>query len=435
MTMHDVLPPAHDDAANATARPMSAEGLRSALVRVSARPLHALAVAFLAGLLLGWTVLGWWLAPVTWVDALPADLIAGEQDAYVQMVADLYVRDQRLQPAAERLSSFRSVGDDARLAELFGRLTEPGRDPASAENVRRLAGALGVAPRAPATPTAAAGGLLARDVGGDLVRAAAFVLLLVAAAGGVYLARTWGGGDRRGRAPRTARLGSSGHGALAAERREGDPGAGAQHAEAPGSAFYAERPPGYAPPERRFEHTQPLELPESLTRGRGQTAPQWRPGRIDLGVPSVAEYDGSDDPFYLTWLIYDEQASLVGSAALKAVRVGSVTTLDLWFYERDEASDAVERPTITLVSRAAAREPVLRARLGDRRLLEAIPDATASLAAGDLELDVRVLDVAPLNESDGLSLSRVRLGLTARRATGPQADDDADPPVPLPFRR
>lgn len=424
-------PPADASSAASSASPTARA--RAVVARLAARPLLTTAVAFAVGLLLGWTVLGWWLAPVEWVDALPADLVADEQDAYVQLVADLYVRDQRLQPAVERLTSFRSAGDDTRLAELFGRLTEPGRDAASSENVRRLAGAIGIAPRAPATPTEAVGGSLDDGVRADVGRVAAFVLLLLAVAGGVYLARSWAV-DRTGvGADDDARDGARRSGG--ARRRRGGAAEPSGASDA-GAALYAERAPGYAPPDRPFEHTQPLELPESLTRGRtAQTAPQWRPGRIDLGTPSVAEYDGTDAPFYLTWLVYDEHSSLVGSTALKAVRVGSVTTLDLWFYERDETSDAVERPTITLVTRAAAREPVLRARLGDRRLVEAVPGATASLAAGDLELEVTVLDGAQAPDVDGLSLARLRLGLLARRAQGRPMDDDADPPVPLPFRR
>lgn len=395
---------------------------------VAARAVPVAIGAFVAGVLVGWMVLGWWVAPVEWVDALPVDLVPAEREAYVQMVADLYVRDDRLQRAVERLASFRAVGDDARLAELLGRLTEPGRDAASAENVRRLAGAIGVAPRAPATPTEAEGGGLVAGTGANLGRGLAILVLLAAVAGGVYLARGWSAGRRDGDAdaPRPAAGPARGR---ADESAAVDPGA----AHGAASVLYAERPPGYAPPERPFEHTQPLELPESLTRGR-QPAPQWRPGRIDLGVRTVAEFDGSDEPFYLSWLLYDEQASLVGAAALKAVRIGSVTTLDLWFYERDETSDVVERPTITLVSRAAAREPVLRARLGDRRLLEVAPGAVATLAAGDLELDVAVIDSAS-PESDGLSLPRLRIGLTARRAVARPEDDEPDPPVPLPFRR
>jgi len=427
MSAQDADRPRGDGARSAKAGVL---GARWAAVRtaLAERAVPAVLGAFVAGLLLGWTVLGWWVAPVQWVDALPVDLVPSEREAYVQMVADLYVRDDRLQQAVERLASFRAVGDDVGLAELFGRLTEPGRDAASAENVRRLADAIDVPPRAPATPTEATDGSLVTGTGRDLGRALALLLLLAAVVGGVYLARGWSA-ERRDDgevAPRPSALRRRAVGAAEAE-------AEASPAPDAASVLYAERPPGYAPLERPFERTQPLELPESLTRGR-QPAPQWRPGRIDLGVKTVAEFDGSDEPFYLSWLLYDEQASLVGAAALKAVRIGSVTTLDLWFYERDETSDVVERPTITLVSRAAAREPVLRARLGDRRLLEVGPGATATLAAGDLELDVAVVDSAA-PESDGLSLPRLRIGLTARRAVARPEDDEPDPPVPLPFRR
>ena len=48
------------------------------------------AAAFIVGLIIGLVVLGWWLWPVEWTDATPAQLDTVYQNAYVKMTADLY---------------------------------------------------------------------------------------------------------------------------------------------------------------------------------------------------------------------------------------------------------------------------------------------------------------------------------------------------------
>lgn len=48
--------------------------------------------AFLLGLFIGLVVLGWWLWPVQWTDATPAELSQDYQNIYVQMTAELYAQ-------------------------------------------------------------------------------------------------------------------------------------------------------------------------------------------------------------------------------------------------------------------------------------------------------------------------------------------------------
>lgn len=48
------------------------------------------ATAFIVGLIIGLVVLGWWLWPVEWTNATPAQLDPVYQDAYVTMTAELY---------------------------------------------------------------------------------------------------------------------------------------------------------------------------------------------------------------------------------------------------------------------------------------------------------------------------------------------------------
>src|SRR5512143_3365201 len=54
------------------------------------KPTVAAAVAFVVGLFLGLVVLGWWLMPVQWTDAAPADLNAGYQEMYLRMAVEAF---------------------------------------------------------------------------------------------------------------------------------------------------------------------------------------------------------------------------------------------------------------------------------------------------------------------------------------------------------
>ena len=56
----------------------------------SNRPLIVGIVAFVVGLILGLVVLGWWLFPVQWYDASPAELHSGYQDWWMRMAIISY---------------------------------------------------------------------------------------------------------------------------------------------------------------------------------------------------------------------------------------------------------------------------------------------------------------------------------------------------------
>lgn len=420
--------------------------------------------AGLVGLLLGWWLLGWTLFPPSWTDAWPVDLRAEEQEAYVQMVADRVAAQPDMDPVAreawiaDRLRSFRLEGDEA-LAEVLWRLTADDRDPEEAERARQLAREVGVAPAppaaaamseedaaaadAPAAETGAESGVESGAVDGaedaGMPRAlVALGILGFAALAGVLLWRYRGDQARDEADDETL-----------TDRAERDAPADRPAALDPASQAYADRPPGFAPLPRPDGRTEALDLPPSLQRAPQGSAPAWRPARIDLGASATVVFDARDEGFFQTWLVYDERAGLVASAGIKAQPVGSVTTLDLWFFERDEDGEEIARPTVTIVSRAAGREPVLRARLEDRPMLSAERGARHVLLAGGLALDVEVLEVEPPPEDEELDLRGLRLGIAPRRhggaaaggddepVVGPGTSDDeaGEPPVPLPFRR
>ena len=57
---------------------------------VKEKPGLSVLIAFIVGLIIGQTLFGWYLFPVEWTGAGPADLDQAEQDIYLQTIADAY---------------------------------------------------------------------------------------------------------------------------------------------------------------------------------------------------------------------------------------------------------------------------------------------------------------------------------------------------------
>jgi hypothetical protein len=74
------------------------------------RPLVAGIVGFIAGLLIGWFLLGYALFPVQWVDAGPGDLQEGYQEVFLRMSIHTYVRTNN---AAEARQRWAELGEQA----------------------------------------------------------------------------------------------------------------------------------------------------------------------------------------------------------------------------------------------------------------------------------------------------------------------------------
>ena len=102
------------------------------------RQLMRLALIFIAGLLLGWFVLGWWLFPIEYTQVYPNELRPDARNEYFQMVAEGYSLTGDRIRAAQRLQYW-NVDDelprviDARILALES------NDPAAAEPLRKLA--------------------------------------------------------------------------------------------------------------------------------------------------------------------------------------------------------------------------------------------------------------------------------------------------------
>ena len=54
------------------------------------KTLYSVAVGLVVGLLVGWFALGWWIAPIGWTDAGPANLEPSYQKQFVRAIADAY---------------------------------------------------------------------------------------------------------------------------------------------------------------------------------------------------------------------------------------------------------------------------------------------------------------------------------------------------------
>lgn len=98
-------------------------------------------IGFLVGLLIGWWVIGWWLWPVTWTNALPVDLKAAERDQYLLMVAESYSVTRNAELARSRLSSWPSEQLAEHLTNLQARAAPNPQQAAQVQGLADLVGA------------------------------------------------------------------------------------------------------------------------------------------------------------------------------------------------------------------------------------------------------------------------------------------------------
>jgi hypothetical protein len=156
-------------------------------------------IAFLAGLLIGWWVIGWGVWPVTYTNALPQDLRAAERDQYLVMTAESFAADTNLDLARSRLSTWPPADLNKDLNNLETRLQT--ENAAQATQVKNLADGLGVAltgqpggaqPAAtPATNPAAAGSSFAATLGRICGGSLWIVLVVLGVLLTAFLWRRW----------------------------------------------------------------------------------------------------------------------------------------------------------------------------------------------------------------------------------------------------
>jgi hypothetical protein len=445
--------------------------------RWSADPRARVGAIFLAGLLAGWWLLGWWLFPVRWGPANPAHLNADARANYVQLVSESYARDGDL-PRARRLLAdidpttqgvtllglARAEGDGGASARgLAAALNLDGPEIQRAATAAAFTGSLagaGAQSGAEADPAGVEPGAASDITGADasdglsgnqapavnpaepegnaanrlalIGRWLAIIALVGAAGAGLLLAASWlrwrsrpehellgnsAAGATRDVGPRevTRQSGESAFGQAEPSRPDLDATQALQQGtDSPtGAIASSAAPTAFVKPDQSSAPAPAA----ARSRGTGG-APPWRPARIELGETIDAQYHEAEHQAIHTWLVYDARGALVGGAGLLAQSIGEVNTLDLWFSDRDDVDQTARTPTVTFVSQSAFNDPVLRARLSDRRLIPAIPGQTAKLETVDLWLEAEVLAVDPAPESQHPSLIGLGLSLTPHPQPG-----------------
>jgi hypothetical protein len=140
------------------------------------RPLVVGIAAFVAGLIIGLVVLGWWIWPVQWTDAGPDDLRQEYKEIYLRMAIDSYTVNQNSALAQQRITE---VGEDAPEVLAAIAATPGDQAPGSIQAFQALApGGPAVVEGTPAA-TEAAGG--ARSLARTLLPIMCVITLLLAA--------------------------------------------------------------------------------------------------------------------------------------------------------------------------------------------------------------------------------------------------------------
>lgn len=311
------------------------------------------AVGLVVGLLLGWFVLGWWIAPVRWVDAGPGDLHEDWQRHWVAMAVDSYLVSGNSQVAEDRLKGI----DRARLGRLFGQVEAEFEQQGAgrqARGARQLADLLGVSivsttPR-PASATVAptppreSGPSVLQRLRGFLRQPLVLVCLIVLV---VFLV-IFGGviGFFRYRERRTQ---------FAADDGDGQP-----------------------------DHARPRKEPLI--------------GSMNLGQRAVIEYRGQGPAYKQAIQVYRGD-DIIGSCGLQGVSTwsegGRVVACSVWLYEPDAPERSAD--TCVLASRRVYQNEPRRSSLvhdhGPGDVIPAEPGQTAHLEHVTLEMTLRVLEV------------------------------------------
>ena len=366
-----------------------------------------IAAAFLAGVLVGWVGLGWWLLPIQWRNASPAVLSGDWQTQYVQLVAASLARSPSDKTTAkELLAALERTPDElARiLAEAEARSLDPGRT----ADVHSLAVEVtGTVNSSLGLPTSSTTSSLT--------------------------------GASNSLAAPASSANATGAATDANMQRDALWLVGLAMAGLLGLLLIRRISPSHEPAEAAVSGTTgPLIVGQGMdgsTRGLAlgrRRSPALQSWRLDVGDSVTTECDLSER-FYQTWLLYDEQGGLVGSAGVQDKPIGQVGTLVVWLRAQFDDDDRLAPPQLYIVSESAYLDTMLRERLSDEnsQVIPAEAGRVASLNAGQLALDVEVRGVRP---SDGPTPRAVAVRMGLRRVGAPATailvapTVDAEPP-------
>lgn len=145
-------------------------------------------IAFVLGVVLGLVGLGWWLWPVQWTSADPADLKPDHKASYLLVIADSYALTGNVELARGRLEVLKGPGEsDADLSATLAGLIEDQAETGNADIAMRLQGLSSAlsfpSPPTPAPTTAEPGAV----AGSQWLRIAGIVFFLFLLGAGVLL--------------------------------------------------------------------------------------------------------------------------------------------------------------------------------------------------------------------------------------------------------
>jgi hypothetical protein len=333
----------------------------------------AVVAAFLAGLFVGLVVLGWWLWPVQWTDARPADLQEAWRRTYLLMVADSYAQNADAEQARQRLVGLEGPGRSAaqigRELQMMANAHAAAQDAESAARLQALAPlvhAPSAQPAEPGTGDLPVGTQPQADLVTRLLRVCGLVILVLVILAGLLLlvyflqSRTAGAPSTPVRIPTPAPAGNA-------------------------------RPPAFTPrataPPRPREPAEVEDIPPPMEAVAEGTA---------IG-PFVATYNLGDIDFDMSFGIESPNGDFLGECGLGMAEiigggdVQRVTAFEVWLFDKTD----IRTVSLVLASTHAHMDPALRTKLASRgEVVLAQPGVPFSVKTSSLKLGGRVLDLA-----------------------------------------
>jgi hypothetical protein len=306
-------------------------------------------IAFLLGAIVGLVVLGWWLWPVKWINADPADLRPSAQETYLQMIADAYAATGNAEVARARLESLKAPGEkDANLSARLEALVRAKLDAGKADEAQRLKGLVSAAILPPSavpqpTPTLPA----ARPANRTLRTVGILFFLLLLAAGVILLLTQL----QRREAVRRRRVPTAATGPFVEAEEEG-PEAG----PAPENAL------------GHLETTYVLgDVKYSVSAGLGSGSAEF-PG--EFGIDAVEDVDLGEEE--------------------------GIQAFEVWLFDKQD----VRTETKVLLSERAFADSALQEELAKKgELIQARPGQVVTLDTANLHLDATIRELEYTDET------------------------------------
>lgn len=286
-------------------------------------------VAFIVGLLIGWFLFGWQIAPVQWSNATMQDLRGADQQMFLATQAEAYALTQDNRTAVERLQT---LGTQQAVAELGAQVVQQAEatgDVVMADRIRAMSASLGLTiPAAASDATPAAPAAEQPKEGGSNLFTILGLLLLV---GGVVLA-AWL--LLRGRAAQD------------------------HDADADGDDFVT---------EVLIEEDQPASRPARMSSPAGAPTAAAAAERGSAGQEFMAAFDQGDVSYDQSFDIEGSDGAYWGECGLTMSETVQgdperVTALEVWLFDKSD----IRTVTKVLMSDYAYGNQALREKLSSR---------------------------------------------------------------------